>query len=324
MPERADSTFPSEDRSAGQLAAPATAEAGAATSGPAEREFTVEERSQLQLVLRRFLQHKLAVASLGVFVALILLAFVGGALWRYSYASLDSPSSLSPSPAHPFGTDSLGHDEFAQVLRGTQRSLEVALAVTLIATTLGTVWGAVAGFYRGWIDAILMRIADLVLTLPLLVVAAVVANATSGTWWMIALIIGALQWAYISRVARGVVLSLREKEFIEASRAMGASDARVIFRHLVPNSLGTIIVNATILVAVAILAATGLSYLGFGIQPPDVSLGLLVNDAQTAVDTRPWLFYFPGVFIILIALTINFVGDGLRDAFDPQQAKVRK
>lgn len=289
-----------------------------------EREFTVEQRSQFQLIVKRFLQHKLAVISLGVFVFLILLAFVAPIFWNYTYADFTPDASVPPSLKHPFGTDSVGHDEFARVLRGTQRSLEVALAVTLIATTVGTVWGTVAGFFRGWADAIMMRISDLVLTIPLIVAAAVIANGTSGSWWMIALVIGGLQWAYVSRVARGVVLSLREKEFIEASKAMGSSNARIIFRHLIPNALGTIIVNATILVAVAILAATALSFLGFGIQPPDVSLGGLVSDAQTAVQTRPWLFYLPGLFIILIALTINFIGDGLRDALDPQQTKVRK
>ncbi|MGH3629989.1 MAG: ABC transporter permease, partial [Sciscionella sp.] len=254
-------------------------EAGSPPGGPApaEREFTVAQRNQLQLVLRRFLAHRLAVVSLGVFIALILLAFLGGLLWHYSYTDITSDSSVAPSLAHPFGTDSVGHDEFAQVLRGTQRSLEVALAVTLLATSFGTVWGTVAGFYRGWTDAVMMRIADLVLTFPLLVVAAVLANATSGTWWLIALIIGGLQWAYVARVARGVVLSLREKEFIEASRAMGSRDSRIIFRHLIPNSLGTIIVNATLLVAAAILAAAALSFLGFGVKPPDTSLGLLVS-----------------------------------------------
>jgi peptide/nickel transport system permease protein len=136
-------------------------------------------------------------------------------------------------------------------------------------------------------------------------------------------VIAGLYWAYVSRVARGVVLSLREKEFIEAAKALGASDARIIFRHLVPNALGSIIVNATILVALAILLETSLSYLGFGVRPPDTSLGILVSEAQTALTTRPWLFYFPGLFIILIALTINFIGDGLRDALDPQQTKVR-
>ena len=188
---------------------------------------------------------------------------------------------------------------------------------------VGTVWGAIAGFYRGIVDSLMMRFSDLVLTLPLLAVAAVLARATSGSWWLVALVIASLQWAYVSRVVRGVVLSLREREFIEALRALGATDRRIIFLHLIPNALGPIIVNVTILVAVAILVETALSFLGLGVQPPDTSLGLLVSDASTAVSTRPWLFYFPGAFIILIALTINFIGDGLRDAFDPTQTKVR-
>ena len=141
---------------------------------------------------------------------------------------------------------------------------------------------------------------------------------------LIALVIAVLYCRpYVSRVVRGVVLSLREKEFVEAARGAGRHDTRIIFRHLLPNALGSIIVNATILVALAILLETALSYLGFGVQAPDTSLGLLVNQAQTALTTRPWLFYFPGLFIILIALTINFIGDGLRDAFDPRQTKVR-
>jgi peptide/nickel transport system permease protein len=170
----------------------------------------------------------------------------------------------------------------------------------------------------------MMRIADLVLTLPFLAVAAVLGHNVGGSWWLIAVVIGGLYWAYVARVARGVVLSLREKEFVEAARAIGASDARIIFRHLMPNAFGSIIVNATVLVSLAILLETALSYLGFGVRPPDTSLGLLVSEAQTAVETRPWLFFFPGLFIILIALTINFIGDGLRDALDPQQTRVRR
>ena len=140
---------------------------------------------------------------------------------------------------------------------------------------------------------------------------------------LIAFVIAGLYWANVSRISRSVVLSLREKEFIEAAKALGASNTRIIFRHLIPNALGSIIVYATVLVAISILLETALSFLGFGVTPPDTSLGLLVSNNQTAVDTRPWLFYFPGLFIILIALTINFIGDGLRDAFDPQQNKVR-
>ncbi|MDQ3760378.1 MAG: ABC transporter permease [Actinomycetota bacterium] len=289
-----------------------------------EREFTVAQRSQAQLVLRRFRQHRLAVASLAVLLALVLLAFVGGWLWKYSAADLTPDESMPPSWDHPFGTDAAGHDTFAQVLRGTQISIGISVLVAIFSTIVGTMWGATAGYYRGKLDTVMMRIADLVLTLPLLAVAAVLGHNVGGSWWLIAVVIAGLYWAYVARVTRGVVLSLREKEFVEAARALGASDARIIVRHLVPNALGSIIVNATVLVALAILLETALSYLGFGVQPPDTSLGLLVSQAQTAVQTRPWLFFFPGLFIILIALTINFIGDGLRDALDPQQTRVRR
>ncbi|MGQ0777040.1 MAG: ABC transporter permease [Pseudonocardiales bacterium] len=288
-----------------------------------EREFTVAERSQAQLVLRRFLQHRMAVISLIVLLAIVALAFVGGWLWKYSVVDITPDESEPPSWEHPFGTDATGKDTFAQVLRGTQISIGISVLVAVFSTLFGTIWGATAGYYRGALDTVMMRISDLILTLPLLAVAAVLGHNVGGSWWLIALVIAGLYWAYVSRVARGVVLSLREKEFIEAARALGASDTRIILRHLVPNALGAIIVNATVLVAIAILLETALSYLGFGVQSPDTSLGLLVSQAQTAVQTRPWLFYFPGLFIILIALTINFIGDGLRDAFDPQQTKAR-
>ncbi len=288
-----------------------------------DRELTVAQRSQAQLVVRRFRQHRLALASLIVLLALVSLAFVGGWLWKYSVADLTSDESVPPSWDHPFGTDAAGHDTFAQVLRGTQISIGISVLVAVFATVVGTIWGVTAGYYGGRLDSVLMRIADLVLTLPLLAVAAVLGHNLGGSWWLIAVVIAGLYWAYVARVARGVVLSLREKEFVEAARAIGANDARIIFRHLVPNAFGSIIVNATVLVSVAILLETALSYLGFGVRPPDTSLGLLVSEAQTAVETRPWLFFFPGLFIILIALTINFIGDGLRDALDPQQTRVR-
>jgi peptide/nickel transport system permease protein len=283
-----------------------------------------EQRSQAQLVARRFRRHRMAMASLIVLLLLVLLAFIGGAVWKYSFVDLTSDESAPPSWGHPFGTDAAGHDTFAQVLRGTQISIGISVLVAVFATVIGTIWGATAGYYRGRLDTVMMRIADLVLTLPLLAVAAVLAHNVGGTWWLIAVVIAGLYWAYVARVARGVVLSLREMEFVEAARALGASDARIIFRHLLPNAFGAIIVNATVLVSVAILLETALSYLGFGVRPPDTSLGLLVSEAQTAVETRPWLFYFPGLFIILIALTINFIGDGLRDALDPQQVKARR
>jgi ABC-type dipeptide/oligopeptide/nickel transport system permease subunit len=289
-----------------------------------DREFTVEQRSQFQLVFRRFLRHRAAMISLVVLALVVLLAFVGGALWKYAPGELTPDNSDAPSWGHPFGTDAVGKDQFAQVLRGTRISLGVAVLVALLATVIGTIWGAVAAYFGGFVDSLMMRISDLILTLPLVAVAAMLGHNFGGSWWLIALVIAALYWAYVSRVARGVVLSLREKEFVEAAKALGASDWRIIMRHLIPNALGSVIVNATILVALAILLETALSYLGFGVQAPDTSLGLLVSESQTALTTRPWLFYFPGLFIIIIALTINFIGDGLRDALDPQQTKVRQ
>jgi len=287
-------------------------------------EFSVKERSQLRIVISRFLRHRLAVASLITFLLMVLLAYGGAALWKYTYTDITPDNSQPPSLAHPFGTDSIGHDSLAQVLRGLQQSIKIALMVAVIATVLGTAWGATAGYFGRHVDNALMRLADLVIILPGIAVAATLASVGGGSWLTIAIIIGGLASATVSRVIRGVVLSLREQDFIEAARALGASDARIIFRHLVPNAMGPLIVNATILVAVGILAETALSFLGFGVRTPDISLGLLINQAEGAVRTRPWLFYFPGVFIILIALTINFIGDGLRDAFDPRQTRVRQ
>src|SRR6266511_3117463 len=212
------------------------------------------------------------------------------------------------------------------ILRRAQKSVQVALMVAFLATTFGAIVGALAGYYRLWVDSALMRFTDLVLTIPPIAILAVLAANVpqqAGNWFFVGLVLAALQWTYIARVVRGQFLSLREKEFVEAARALGASDARIMFRHLLPNATGSIIVNATVTVAVAILLETALSYLGLGIQAPDTSLGLLVSTGQQAATTRPWLFWFPGLFIVIIALTVNFIGDGLRDAFDPTQTRVR-
>jgi ABC-type dipeptide/oligopeptide/nickel transport system permease subunit len=291
---------------------------------PVEREFTVEEKSQWQQALRRFLRHRIAMVSLVVFLLLVLFAFVGPLLWKYKYNELTPDNSVGPSAKHPFGTDNLGVDGLAAVMRGTQQSLKIALCIALLAVIAGSIWGVVSGYFLGITDSILMRLADLILTVPALALAAALAHNTSGSWWIIALVLGSLATPYVARVVRGMVLSLREREFIEAARALGASNTRIMFRHLIPNALAVVIVNATLLVAAGILSETALSFLGFGVRAPDMSLGLLITVAQGAVDTRPWLFYFPGLFIILIALTVNFVGDGLRDALDPRQTRQRR
>ena len=285
------------------------------------------ERGQWRLVLRRFLRHRLAVASLVVFALVIVFAFIGPLVWKWDHLlHREIPSLAPPSADHPFGTTRAGNDVLAQVMRGTQQSLKVALTVAVLATGIGSIWGAVAGFYRGWIDTLMMRTVDVIFVIPFLAVAASLSGAVRGgvTWFHIAVILGLVGWMGTARVVRAMVLSVREQEFIEAARAVGASDIRIIFRHLVPNTTGVIIVAATLEVATAILAEAGLSFVGLGIQPPDTSLGLLISTATSAAFTRPWLFYFPGVFIIVICLTVNFIGDGLRDALDPRQTMVRR
>ncbi|HZE41001.1 MAG TPA: ABC transporter permease [Stackebrandtia sp.] len=282
----------------------------------------VRERGQASLVLRRFAQHKLAMGSLVVFLLIVAFAFVGPLVWKYDYHLYrEIPSMEPPSLAHPFGTDRAGHDVLGQVMRGAQQSLKVAFTVAILATGIGSIWGAVAGFYRGWIDAIMMRLVDVLFVIPFLAVAAAIAGGVSGGvgWFQIALILGLLGWIGTARLVRGQVLSVREQEFIEAARAVGSSDVRIILRHLVPNTTGVILVAATLEMATAILAEAGLSFVGLGIQSPDTSLGLLINSATGAAFTHPWLFYFPGLFIIGICLTVNFIGDGLRDALDPRQ-----
>ncbi|MDA2807897.1 ABC transporter permease [Nocardiopsis suaedae] len=284
-------------------------------------------RGQLRTVAARFSRHRPAVASLAVLAALAAFAFAGPLLWQWDHTvSSDIPSSAEPSAAHPLGTTSAGNDVLGQLMRGMQQTLKVAFSVTVLATVLGSVWGAVAGYFRGWVDAVMMRLVDVLLIVPLLVVVAAVGGNVRGgtTWYGVALVIAAFSWTPISRVVRGVVLSLREQEFVEAARAAGASHARIILRHLLPNAAGPIIVAATLLIAVAILVEAAMSFLGFGIQAPDVSLGLMVQHAKTAAFTRPWLFYPPGLTIVLIALVINFIGDGLRDALDPRQTMVRR
>lgn len=299
----------------------------AAQGAKAGREFTVRARSQRQIVFRRFRQHKAAMASLVVFALVVLFAFVGPLLWTTSASFMSNDIFTAPDASHPFGTDSNGVDLLSAVMKGTQSSLIIAVVVSVVSTAFGAIYGAVSGFYGGWTDTVMMRIADLFLTFPIIAIAIMLDNrfqAESSSLWLLIFVLTALFWPSAARVIRAQVLSLKEKEFVEAARALGARDRRIIFRHLLPNTLGSIIVISTLTVAGTILTETALSFLGFGVQFPNTSLGLLVTNNQTAIEGgHPWLFYIPGVFIILIALTINFIGDGLRDAFDPQQTRVR-
>jgi peptide/nickel transport system permease protein len=287
--------------------------------------FTVAAVSQRRRVLRRFRRHRPAMISLVTLVSLTIFVFVMPFFAKWSHTERDKTAlSQGPSWNHPFGTDSLGKDLFAAVLKATQRSLEIAVISAGLATVIGVTIGAVAGYFRGWTDAVLMRFADLLYTFPLLVLVAVVsARFDDAPWWIIPVLLGLVSWLGLSRIVRAEFMSLREKEFVEAARAVGARDSRIIFRHILPSLTGPIIVSTTLAVAGAIIVEAALSFLGLGVRRPDVSLGLLINEGDEAFTTRPWLFWFPGLVLVLICLCVNFIGDGLRDAFDPRQTRVK-
>jgi peptide/nickel transport system permease protein len=293
----------------------------------------------------------MAVASLIVLIALGLVALFADRVAPYGFdeipftdveAVIANPNlmqeSINRSPTldgkHLFGTDNLGRDYLSRVIFGLRTSLWVALFVALLSTAIGTALGAISGYYGGVVDNLLMRFTDLILTLPglavLLTAAAflgqsdskigpVTLSQTIKVW----LILAFLFWTALARIVRGTFLSLREKEYVEAAKASGASDARIIVRHMLPNSLGPIIVNMTLVIATAILVEAALSFLGFGIQPPKPALGSLISQGQAEGLATWWLVTFPGLVIVVIALAINFVGDGLRDALDPTQRRVR-
>jgi peptide/nickel transport system permease protein len=282
-------------------------------------------RTQWWYARHRFVRHRLAIASL----VLLLLIFAVGAfahlLAPYGRDALDLNALTSPpSWHHLFGTDQLGRDYFSRTLYGIQSTEKVSLLVALLATLIGVVLGAVSGYYGGWIDNLLMRITDLFLIVPALAVLLVAAKYLGhGSPIRIAFILGLLFWTNIARIVRGSYLSLKEKEYIEAARASGSGDLRIIFRHILPNTIGPVIVSATLLTGTAILTESTISFLGFGIIPPTPSLGNLISDGQNAGLSLWWLVTFPGLMIVLIILCVNFVGDGLRDALDPTQRRIR-
>ncbi len=293
-------------------------------------------QSETRLVFRRFVRHKAAMAGLVVLILVVVVAFSSIGIgpipgwWKHSFRTFAPSLTDGGAPTltlwpfslgdHPFGQDTAGRDYFALTMRGLQQSITIAVLVGLVATVVGTVIGALAGYFRGWIESVLMRITDVMITIPLIAVAAVVGNIFGGGGILfLGLFLGLLTWTGLARIVRGEFLSLREREFVDAARSVGASSGRIIFRHILPNTIGVIIVSATLAVSSAILLETALSFLGFGVKAPDTSLGLLLENNRQAMGVRPYLFWWPGMFIVLISLAINFVGDGLRDAFDPRQ-----
>jgi peptide/nickel transport system permease protein len=306
---------------------PASATASAAADAAAARRGTSPWRE----TWRRFLRHRMAVISLVVLSAIVLMVLLGPLFWRVPINEIDFMARLaSPSAAHPMGTDDLGQDLFARILYGGRISLAVGVSAMLMAIGIGVTIGAIAGMVGGKVDAALMWLTDLFLSLPNLPVLLVVIylfrdslkevfGPEVGVFLLIVFVIGVFGWMPVARLVRAQFFSLREKEFVEAARALGASTPRQVTKHILPNSLGPVIVAGTIDVAAAIIAESTLSFLGLGFPPDIPTWGRVLFDAKDYLDIAPHWALFPGLMIFLTVLSINFIGDGLRDALDPRK-----
>jgi peptide/nickel transport system permease protein len=305
--------------------------------------------SQGQIVRRRFFRHKGAMAGLIVLLLIVVLSVTSVGVgpipgwWKWDYTDLvpstqgKGEPTLSLRPTwlggagirlgdHPFGLDNdAGKDMFALTMRGVQTTFAVIIVLGVLSTTIGVVIGALSGYYGKWTDSVLMRLTDIIIIIPILVITAVAGFALglSGIW-PVALALGLFLWTSLARLVRAEFLALREREFVDAARVANAPDRRIIFKHILPNTVGTIVVATTLLMGAGILTEAALGFLGFGVRSPEVSLGTLVSDYQSAYQTRPWLFLWPGVFVVVIVLCLQFIGDGLRDAFDPRQKRIPK
>ena len=320
--------------------------------GPADEQLFEQKEvaglSQMQIVRRRFFRHRGAMISLGVMVFIVLTSITSVGLgpipgwWKWEHTDVVPPAaddgptmSLRPSwlggvgirlGDHPFGLDNeRGRDMFAMTMKGTQTTLVLILVVGFMTIVIGVSVGAICGYFGKRIDAVVMRVVDGIMVIPLLLIVAVVAYVTKASgMWTLAVVMGLFFWPGLSRLVRAEFLAMREREFVDAARVAGASSRRIIFKHILPNTVGVIVVSITLLMGGAILTEAALGYLGFGIRPPDVSLGNIVEDYKTAFSSRPWLFVWPGVVIVVLVLCLQFIGDGLRDAFDPRQKRIPK
>ncbi|SNR24408.1 ABC transporter permease [Blastococcus mobilis] len=276
-----------------------------------------------RLVLARLRRNRAAMAALVVLVLLVVAAVLGPVTYRWitgwGYIGQDRTALLQPPSAeHWFGTTLIGVDVFAQTLRGLQKSLLIGFLAAVISTGLAAVVGAFAGYLGGWVDRGLMWLVDLLLVIPAFLVVAVLGRGLGEAGWpVLTLLIALFAWMITARIVRGTTLSLREREFVLAARFSGVSVPGIVFRHLIPNMSSLLIIDATITVATAIIAESGLSYFGFGVRPPDVSLGSMIAVGTPSAFTSPWLFMFAGGLLVLTTLAVSVLGDGLRDALDP-------
>jgi peptide/nickel transport system permease protein len=294
----------------------------------ADYEVNLESLSQFQLAWRKFRKHRLALIGLGIITTLILIAIIGPILMPYSFNNIAIPDQIvyagrSPSLAHPFGeTGGLQRDVLTLVVNGARTSLFIGFSSMLIGVVIGTLVGSIAGYAGGFVDNLLMRVVDVMLSLPLLFVILVFSKYFGGgraSPLTVIVIFGIFSWMGISRLVRSLFLSIREREFVEAARAVGVRDRRIIFRHILPNAFSPIVVAASLIVAGNIIGEAFISFLGFGVDPTSPTWGNILSNALTFIPLGNWWWpFFPGFAIILTVLAVNFVGDGLRDAFDPR------
>jgi peptide/nickel transport system permease protein len=269
---------------------------------------------------RLFRTNRFATAGLVVIVVLFVLSLVAAFITPYDPDAIDAwHVLLPPSSAHWFGTDELGRDVFTRVIFGARVSLKVGFVAVGIAVVIGTVVGLFAGFYGGWIDAFLMRLVDIMLCFPTFFLILAVIAMLEPSIWYIMMIIGLTGWMGVARLVRAEVLSLKSRDFVLAARVLGASDRRIIFRHILPNALSPVLVSATLGVAGAILTESALSFLGIGVQPPTPSWGNILTSGKDYIEFAWWLSLFPGVAILVTVLSYNLVGEGIRDALDPRR-----
>ncbi|MGA1075072.1 MAG: ABC transporter permease [Ilumatobacteraceae bacterium] len=272
-----------------------------------------------RLAWERFINHRLALVGLFGLVLIAVAFFVGPTFSDYAVDDFDVLNRRSgPTWDHPFGTDEIGRDLFVRTAQGGQYSMRIGLLAATTSTIIGTILGATAAYFGRAVDQVISQVINLLLVVPGLIVLAVFALKFGSSWWRLALVLAGLGWVRIARVVRGVVMSLKEQEYIMAARAAGASHARIIFRHIVPNVIGVVAVEVTLLIGSTIVLESTLSFLGLGVKPPETSLGRLVADAKGDIDNDPIRVLTPGIMIVLIVLCVNFLGDGLRDALDPR------
>ena len=281
--------------------------------------------SRSRLYLRRFLRNRGAVVGLAVLALLVLFALFGSLLTSYTYLDVDfADMSSPPSPEHPFGTNGAGNDTYAQAVHGQQRSLVIALVVSAATTVIAAFVGAAAAYFGGVVEKIILEVIHFLLVVPSFLILALVSQRAHGDWPVLILVLTVFGWMFTARIVWSVTTSLREREYVQAARYMGVGRIRIVARHLIPNLGSLLIVSFTLGVVATVQAETALSFVGFGVQPPDVSLGTMLSDGASTVSSSPWLFFVPAALVSLLTVSMALIGDGLRDALDPHQRLLRR